>query len=89
MASWGYQAFLRGAPTRQPVLMVPGIFAVLVGIGFLGLILLIGGPRAADTLMRRGLGHLRYYAFLVCCVILPSFLAFMWLRHMLTVFGYP
>jgi hypothetical protein len=89
MASWGYLAFLRAAPMRKPVVMVPGIFGLLVGIGLLGLILLIGGSRAADTLQRKGLGRLRYYAFLVCCVVLPSFLAFMWLRHEFNLFGYP
>jgi hypothetical protein len=88
-ATWGYRAFKLGAPTHQPVLMVPATFAVLVGVGLLGLILLLGGPRAADTLLRKGLGRMRYYAFLVCCVILPSFLAFMWLRHELTAYGYP
>jgi hypothetical protein len=88
IAAWGYLSFLRGAAAHKPLVIVPGVFAVLVAVGALGLILLLGGRRAVDTLRRKGLGRLRYYAFLVCCLVLPGFLAFMWLRHMLTLSGY-
>lgn len=88
LASWGYVGFLRDAAAHHRPMMAPGTFALLVGAGLLGLILLLGGRRSVDTLRRKGLGHMRYWAFIVCCLILPSFLAFMWLRHQLTVFGY-
>lgn len=88
IATWGYMSFLRGAQAHKPLVIVPGVFAVLVAVGVLGLILLIGGRHAVDTLRRKGLGRIRYYAFLVVCLGIPGFLAFLFLRHMLTLFGY-
>lgn len=87
-AAWGYRGFLRDVQLHHRPVLVPGTFAVLVAVGLLGLILLIGGRRSVDTLRRKGLGRLRYYAFIVCCIILPAFLAFLWLHHQLIAFGY-
>lgn len=60
---------------------IPGAFAFCVTLGVLGVICLIGGQRALDTLCRKGMGWVRYAAFLTVCVALPCFLAFLWMLH--------
>jgi hypothetical protein len=87
-AYWIYLSFLRNAKAHEPVLGMPGGFALLFSLGILGFICVLGGRRAADTLQRKGLGWVRYAAFLVVCLVLPGFLAYLWMRHEITLAGY-
>jgi len=88
IAYWGYLGAIRAAHAHQPMTVVPGTFGVLVSGGVLGLICFVGGRSGMETLQRRGLGYIRYFAFIAVCLIMPGFLAYLWLRHLLNNLGY-
>ena len=82
-AYWTNRIVIHDAHLKAPVGAVPAAFVFLFTAGMLGLICVVGGRGAVDTLCRRGLGWVRYAAFLTVFLVLPAFLAFMWMLHIL------
>jgi hypothetical protein len=85
---WSHWSLLRRAHTHAPVAGLSGAFALAVTIAVLGFMCVLGGQRTMDTLRRKGLGWVRYLAFLTVCVVIPCFLALLYMRHELTLLGY-
>lgn len=87
-AYWANRSVVHYAQAKVSVGGLPSAFVLAVTLGVLGLICVIGGRGAVDTLSRRNLGWVRYAAFITVCVLLPAFLAFMWMLHTLDNFEY-
>lgn len=85
-AYWADRAVIHYAQLRASVGGLPSAFVFAVTSGFLGLICVIGGRGAVDTLARKNLSWVRYAAFITVCLVLPAFLAFMWMLHTLDDF---
>ena len=86
-AYWAERSVVHYAQLKAPVGGLPSAFVLAATLGFLGLICVIGGRGAVDTLSRKNLSWVRYAAFLTVCVLMPAFLAFMWMLHTLDDFG--
>lgn len=85
-AYWLDRSVIHYAQLKVSVGGLPSAFVLTVTLGVLGLICVIGGRGAVDTLSRRNLSWIRYAAFLTVCILLPAFLAFMWMLHVLDDF---
>jgi hypothetical protein len=80
-AYWAERTLVRYAHMKASVLGLPQAFVLTFTLGFLGLIFVLAGRRAVDTFRRKGMGWMRYFAFLTVCLLLPAFLAALWTLH--------